>query len=495
MRPGVNTTTRESTPPTQIPTDIGTGFMLAVVESGPSVLTANDVVTNMSDYEAKWAYTKRAYPNAITAYDSAETFFKEGGSRLYVGRSFGPSAVAASVAIVDSIPATCFTAFAKGPGDYGNDFNVVVRTHSEDATIPAGYYRLRVQTDAAVLLEESYDLVDKSAGELWAATVSKYIVLVDGVGVGDPVAGTYVLTGGSLDFGSIVDASWQLGLDRFTSDLGPGIVFAPGRTTSAGQIQIANHVLGKNRAAFLDAVDTATIATLTAMPAALIDSSLRRSRYSGIFGPWLYIPGLTAGTLRKIPPSAAVAGLFARNVGAGLSPNEPAAGERGILNSVLDVTQVYSDTDRQTLNAAGVDVIRNVYGTRKVYGWRTTADPSADPRWINLGNSLLQRAISAEASAVGERFLFRQIDGQNKLLNEFGAALIGEVCMPFYLSGSLFGDTPDAAFKVDVGPSVNTPTTIANNEIHAVISLRMSPFGEEVDIEIVKFLVTESIPA
>jgi hypothetical protein len=67
--------------------------------------------------------------------------------------------------------------------------------------------------------------------------------------------------------------------------------------------------------------------------------------------------------------------------------------------------------------------------------------------------------------------------------------------MPFYLAGSLFGTTPDEAFFVDVGETVNTPTTIANNELHAVIQLRMSPFGEEITIEIVKVLVTESIAA
>ena len=35
----------------------------------------------------------------------------------------------------------------------------------------------------------------------------------------------------------------------------------------------------------------------------------------------------------------------------------------------------------------------------------------------------------------------------------------------------------------------------ADNQLRAVISVRMSPFSEMVNIEVVKYLVTEAIPA
>lgn len=486
-RPGVNIITRESQPPSNVPTDVGVGFLVGVTEKGPLIPVP---VYNMTDYEATYG-TRQSY--AITAYDSAEFFFKEGGYKLYVARVVGPAAATAQINLTDNVAAVTLVAKAKGPGDYGNDLNVVVRTNAQDASIPAGYWRARVQTDAAVILEESYDLLDDQAGILWGNTVSKYIVFTDGASALDPAAATYSLAGGVLDSASIVDAQWQAALDRITPDMGPGQVFAPGRVTTAGQLQLANHALANNRIAILDAPDTAVVATLTALPAALIDTSGKRSRFSGMFGPWLYVPGLTVGTQRLVPPSALVAGVMARNDSQGMSPNEPAAGSRGVFRTVLDVSQSWDGTSRQTLNAGGVNVIRNTFGTRKIYGYRTTADPTSDSRWINLGNSRLHRAIGAEANAVGERFVFRQIDGQFRMINEFGAALIGEACMPFYLAGSLYGDTPDDAFKVDVGPSINTPSTISNNELHAVITARMSPFGEEVDIDIVKLLITEEV--
>jgi hypothetical protein len=189
-----------------------------------------------------------------------------------------------------------------------------------------------------------------------------------------------------------------------------------------------------------------------------------------------------------------VMGVFARNMSLGYDANDPAAGELGRLRQALGMTQIYTDADRQTMNDNGFNVIKDVYGVIKIYGWRTTADPLNDPRWIALSNTILHREIVAEANSVGERFIFRQIDGQGRLIGQFGSALIGEVCMPLFMAGSLFGDTPEEAFKVDTGPSVNTDATIANNELHAVISVRMAPFGEEVDIAIVKYLVTEAIP-
>lgn len=495
MRPGVNVTTRESAPAQSIPTETGTGFMAAVVESGPLVVAASDAVHNLTEYEAKYAYNKRTFAGGIIGYDSAETFFNEGGNTLYVGRVVGTGAAVATVAITDG-SATTLNAFAKGPGEYGNDLNVVIRKNAEDSSIPVNYFRVRVQTDAAVILEESYDLLDDVSAILWGLTVSKYITLVDNAASAlDPASGTYALAGGLLDSGSIADAHWLTALDRFTADLGPGQVFAPGRTTGAGQIQLANHALARTRVAILDAPDTATVATLTAQPPAVIDTSLKRSRYSGLFAPWVRIPGITVASLRLIPPSAAVAGVIARNDGNGISPNEPSAGQNGVFRTVKSVTQTWNDADRQTLNTAGVNILRDMFGQRVIYGYRTVADPSLDARWLALSNSRLHRAVSALAAAVAERFMFRQIDGERRLINEFGAALIGEACMPFYLAGSLFGTSPDEAFFVDVGPGVNTDVTIANNELRAVIQLRMSPFGEEITVEIVKLLVTEAIAA
>jgi hypothetical protein len=86
------------------------------------------------------------------------------------------------------------------------------------------------------------------------------------------------------------------------------------------------------------------------------------------------------------------------------------------------------------------------------------------------------------------------MDGRGKKIAQFGSELSGMLA-GFYDVGALYGDTVDAAFQVDVGSSVNTPTTIANGELHAVLKVKMSPFAELVVIEIVRVALTEAIAA
>ena len=49
------------------------------------------------------------------------------------------------------------------------------------------------------------------------------------------------------------------------------------------------------------------------------------------------------------------------------------------------------------------------------------------------------------------------------------------------------------AYVVNVGPSVNTPATIADGQLCAVLSVRMSPHAELVRIQIVKYPTTVSL--
>lgn len=496
MRPGVNVTTRDNAPPTSIPVDVATAFMVGITEAGPTVPNVSDLVQNIEEYKAKWAPSGQAYAAGIGMFNAASSFFKRRGNRLYVGRVVGVGAVKAKIDVPQTgggSPPVAFTVEAKGFGEYANSYTATIQDTAVNAEIGAGAFRIVLKSGTTVL-ESSYDLADTLAAQSWAVINSDYITVKPGAGTADPSPGDYALTGGLVDVGTIVDANWTAALANLSVALGPGTLSAPGMTTDAIHIAAAKHAEINGRVAFLDGADTATAATLIAASKAVIDASGKRSRYSSIFSPWVVVAGDAPGSIVKVPPAPVVQAVFASNMASGISANQPSAGERGILDIALDLTQSYSDADRQAMNAQGVNVLRDIFGTRKVYGWRTTADPVNDPRWIGLGNTLLHRQIIALANAVGERFIFRQIDGQGRLFTEFNGTLNSEVCMPLFLAGSLFGESPSEAYRINTA-SVNTPATIANNELHAVISVRMSPFTEEIDIEVVKYLVTEPIPA
>jgi hypothetical protein len=46
---------------------------------------------------------------------------------------------------------------------------------------------------------------------------------------------------------------------------------------------------------------------------------------------------------------------------------------------------------------------------------------------------------------------------------------------------------------VDVGPTVNTPASLANNELRAQVSVRVSPDSELITITIVNVPITEAV--
>jgi hypothetical protein len=209
-----------------------------------------------------------------------------------------------------------------------------------------------------------------------------------------------------------------------------------------------------------------------------------------MFWPWITVPGIVSGSVRSVPPSALIAGLVARNDAAGLGADQAAAGDNGVSLFAVGLSQPsLSDTVRGQLNSSGIDVVRSLYGTFRNYGWRSLVDPVAESDWVNYGCGRLYMSISANAQALAENYIFDKIDGQGKTIALFNGSLTG-LLQGYYNSGDLYGATPGDAFFVDTGPSVNTPTTIANNELHAVLNVRMSEFAEMVQIEVYKKPIT-----
>lgn len=477
VRPGVTVTQRSTPPPRSAPTDTGLWHVVGLTDTGP--LTPL-LVTSMADFERKFG-PRVSYS---ILYDAVDTYFREGGSRAYISRVVGPAATTGTRNLLDAGAAVSLVASALGPGASSANISVGVR-----AGVGGGNFVVFVVV-GGVEVETSPDLADNNAAVLWSQT-SQYIRLALGASANDPnVAAAAALSAGSDDRTNIVDTQRFAALDRLTADLGPGQVSMPGTTTSTVHGALLTHAKNRRRTAILDAPDTPTQATLVTAA-----SSARNGdqRYGGMFAPWLVAPGVVTGTIRTVPPSALVAGKIAKNEAAGFGAGDPAAGDLGQAEFISGLSQLpWDDTTRQTLNGAGINVIRPMFGGFRIYGWRSLVDAVADPDWAGLNNSRLFGSISARAAAIAEGFVFDKIDGQGKKTSEFGGVLKG-LLMDYYTNGDLYGATPQEAFFVDVGPQVNTPATLALNELHAVLNVKFSPFAEWVQIEIVKRPISEGV--
>ena len=297
-------------------------------------------------------------------------------------------------------------------------------------------------------------------------------------------AETFFREGGSVLTVSRTAAPLDLdaGLAQLVRALGPGQVFVPGATgqTSDTHDALLQHAADNNRIALLDVPPDADTAALTALVTPLHTNA--NARYAGMFAPSAIVPGVTSADVRTVNYCALEAGIMSRNA-ARFTPNVPAAGNNGISRFAIDLSQTFTDPDREALNEDGVNIARVVFGQVKTYGYRTVAPDTTG--WVNLGNARLNMEIVAKAEAIGENYVFQQIDGRRVKISQFGAEL-SAMLIPYWEAGALFGESAQDAFFVDVGRAVNTDQTIANGELHAVMGVRMSPFAEWVVIEIVK---------
>lgn len=469
--PGVGVSTRDSAVASTPSVDTGTAFIAGQTERGRSDVALGpfrnlEQVEATTGEEVSYGYVQKA----------AKRFFKRGGSRLYVGRVVGPAKVSATIALDNAGNVDTLTVTALGAGAWGNDLTI-------GCTLTSGTFVLTVTYDGTLVetLPATGSFADNTEAVAYVNANSEYIRLAD-LGQGDPKTQSLALAGGTDDRASITQTQIDAALALFNSDLGTGQVAYPGGTTTAIHTALLNHAADNNRTAILDGADTPTVATLTTEQTSL--RALTNAGHGGIFGPWLVVPSSTVGINETLPPSGDILGLIAASDSRTENPNEPAAGEAGVIPDATLSQVGWSDADRATLNDAGFNVIREVYGETRVYGWRTSANPNTKPLDINLNNARLDAAIRAQSKLVGERFNFRQIDGRGQLLGEFAGALSGEVLLPLYQVGALFGDTPDDAFSVEVGEQVNTPESLATRVIKAVAMVKRSPFAERVEIEI-----------
>lgn len=489
FRPGTQVSVIDSTPPRSAVADASTFFVAGFTEKGDHTEAVK--VTSMAQFEDLFG----ARVSHGQVWDALGVFFREGGSQAYVGRVVGPAVANATINIMDqsgsSAPGdVALVATASSSGSWANSLNVVVT--QPDGAGAAAVFVLEVTHDTDGTLETSPELADRAEAIAWADG-SDYITLALGASAENPRAASYSLAAGTDDYASATDTHWENALNLFTKDLGPGQVAMPGRTTTQAHTDLAEHANAKNRRALLDLADTPTVATLTTAGEAVRDLG-ENARLVLPLAPWIVVPGVLPGTERTLPPSGMVAGIIARNDQAGRSANEPSANELGKSRFATGVSQAaWSDEDRDTLNSAGVNVVRNMLGGVRLYGYRTAVDPlGADADWLNFANSRLLMAITAKADTIAERYVLRQLDGKGHTIAQFGGELRG-MLLPYFTSGSLYGQTPDEAFVVDVGPNVNTEETIADGQLRAIIGARMSAFAELVTIELVKVPVNEAI--
>lgn len=429
-----------------------------------------------------------------TVLDAIETSLAEDGAAapvVYVSRVVHASAVSASLTLA---PSAAVTLTAQYPGVGGNGIYVAV-------TAGTGSDVVITLTDAAGnTLAQSGNLATLPDIVAWAATTGLVTATTTGASM-PSVASATALSGGTDNRSSATLADWQAALAAVPATLGPMIVSAPGETNTVLPgiwNALGVHAQNNNRVALLDCDDDTLAATIVTDMSGLGSSAV--SQYTGAWAGNRNIPGVTINTSRSVPPSAAIAGLIARAYAATGNPNRAAAGVNYPLAFATAPTSLvsggpvdtYSLADLQTLNGAGVNTFQNVNGVPTNYGFVSVELESADTIFWQLNHAITRMYIVAQAQLTGQTLMFEQIDGQGSLQNQFKGKL-NALLQGLWTDGALFGETAQDAFTVDVGSDVNTPATIAQGQLNAVMTCSFSYFAQNVRILVNVVPITQTV--
>lgn len=475
--PGGTITRGTSPPPRASVTDTGVTYVAGLADRGPASLAQGGTVVVSSLSAFVTAFGARQTYSGL--YDWVDTFFHEGGSSLRIGRVVGPGALQATRNLLDGSAGISLVVKAKSPGAWGNNLTVAV-------TVSGGYV-LTVK-ESGTTVETSPTLTTQQDAVDWSNSTSRYLFITLGASSLTPAAlGDSALSTGTDDRSNITDTQWQTARDMFLPDFGPGQVVDVGRVSTTGHAQLIAAAETKGRFGVLDYGDTATAATILSTLAT--DRAVTGSHSAAGYGPWLTIPPIAGTTtVRTVPASALAAAVMSRNDGEGLSPNIPPAGAAGVARWVTGVTQTYSETDRGLLNAAGFNVIRSLAGQGIViFGARTLADPTSDPRWVWVNNARFYTLLYARAGQIASQYVLGELNSRR--VASFAGALAG--MLKEYWPDDLIGDTFAEAARVDT--SANTPTTLDNGVLTATLVVRMAGVAEQVNITITKVQATESV--
>lgn len=189
----------------------------------------------------------------------------------------------------------------------------------------------------------------------------------------------------------------------------------------------------------------------------------RDSAYGAYYFPWVTVFDPVSKANKFIPPSGAVAGVYAR-VDSERGVHKAPANE--LVRGALGLKYYLTGTEQALLNPRGINLIRDM-GDRgiRIWGARTV---SSDPEWRYINVRRLFLVIEQSIKNGTQWAVFEPNDQGlwKKLVRNVRAYLL-----TVWRSGALFGTTPDEAFFVKCDSETNPPELIDLGQVNIEIGV------------------------
>jgi hypothetical protein len=319
-----------------------------------------------------------------------------------------------------------------------------------------------------------------------------------------PVASTYpdalvqpanpvpiVVHGAADNPSSLTAGNYSDALDQLSNVQGVNLLCIPDASShpeaiTIQQAMIQHCVLNQDRFAILDSQPGAP-QTGPGSVSLQRESLQADNGFAALYYPWLVIndptwrptPTNTTPATLNIPPSGAMAGLYAfvdQTIGVHKAPANVT------VSQVVGLEYVLSDGQQGPLNLAGIDVLRIFPGSGVVTVWgaRTTGDPNVtDWIYINVRRLLIYIEQSLKTSLRSSVF-----QPNNQSLWKKLARVISQFLDQVYASGALVGATAAQAYYVKIDSTNNTPATMAQGKLYVEIGVAPSRPAEFIIVRI-----------
>ena len=251
----------------------------------------------------------------------------------------------------------------------------------------------------------------------------------------------------------------RTGIQAFLDNTDVSILTIPGITSPNVQLSLVSQCenLG-SRFAILDMPLSARTTTDVLKHRDIVDSD-----FCAMYHPWLRVYDPLDKKDIYMPPSGAIAGIYARSDDSRGVHKAPA---NEVVSNCTGLSVLYNSAEQDLLNPKGVNAIRRFPGAGiRVWGARTA---SSKPllKYVNIRRLFIyiEESIKANTNWV----VFEPNDSRlwTRVRGTIETFLSG-----IWTSGALVGSSPDEAFFVDIGQNTMTKDDIDNGRLICVIGV------------------------
>lgn len=460
----------------------GRFHIAGLTEKGPS--DGARVVRSRAQFESIYG-TRTPYSSAM--YDTARTFWEEGGDELIVSRAVGAGATKGSLSLLDTGGVATLKVSALDPGGHSTATTVEVVAGT------AGTFTIKIRSNG--VLVGNYLNLASPAAAVEAAGSSEYVEISDlgsvtaAPGNNPVVNADTALSAGTDDRGTVTAATMIAALESAGRELDGSAVAIPGYSVDVIGEDLLAHAADYRKVALMS-FDAATTLEEAIATNPVTDAS--KGDHGAVIFPHVVVPD--GNGTRVVPPEGYAAAARARaHASTGFWQAPP--GDRSLARWVVGTTVPLDIVDIEALDENNINGIVTMANRPRLYGWSSLSEDRESFALLSTRDTL--NNVGALLRRELEEFVFSTIDGKGHLLSKVESAATG-VLANIAAAGGFYplfvnDERVDPGYSVTVDETINTASSLANNEVRVGIGVRLSPMAKLIRVEIIKVPLNASV--